>query len=515
MRWLNLPLPPDTMPATTQAPAGKHGPWSADFVPLGESIREWTQLVSVQGLPRIAGSGQGRAMLEGMQAARAKCLRRRRLARSSPCRLATRPRGETLKTVPRLPQVPAPTSPAGRGQGHRRAGPDLRDPARLAAARRRCRQRAPTAARPQATADAFIDKVRCATRPPTPAPARRPSPLNKTAATMARLPERIVCLSTETVEALYLLGAGSPHRRHLRLHHPPPRARKEKPKVSGFSSAKVDASWPSSRIWCWRSRICRATSPATSSRPAWRCMSSTTAAWTASWRWSRRWAGWWAGGRALALVADLERTIATARAEGRARAARLGRRPVYFEEWNEPLITGIRWVSELIGIAGGEDCFGGCRSTTRRRRASSPTRRLVIPGRRTSSSDRGAASTSSRPRDQPAGLGRHPAVRDDTSSRIKSATLLAPGVAAIPRGPAVHRRCLDSLLSRPQPSCAARPRPSVGRARRRGFLAPSEPRRLGHQGFDGFRQQRIGEGLQIAEHHRAITGRSGCHQRGW
>ena len=42
----------------------------------------------------------------------------------------------------------------------------------------------------------------------------------------------------------------------------------------------------------------------------------------------------------------------------RAAAARFERRPrVYFEEWDEPMISGIRWVSELIGVAGGEDCF--------------------------------------------------------------------------------------------------------------------------------------------------------------
>lgn len=39
-------------------------------------------------------------------------------------------------------------------------------------------------------------------------------------------------------------------------------------------------------------------------------------------------------------------------------AARLPRRPkVYFEEWDEPQISAIQWVSELIGIAGGDDCF--------------------------------------------------------------------------------------------------------------------------------------------------------------
>jgi iron complex transport system substrate-binding protein len=42
----------------------------------------------------------------------------------------------------------------------------------------------------------------------------------------------------------------------------------------------------------------------------------------------------------------------------RQKAATFKRRPrVYFEEWDEPHISCIRWVSELIGIAGGDDCF--------------------------------------------------------------------------------------------------------------------------------------------------------------
>jgi len=58
--------------------------------------------------------------------------------------------------------------------------------------------------------------------------------------------------------------------------------------------------------------------------------------------------------RAAALSDQLEAGLA----QVRARAAALARRPrVYFEEWDDPLISGIRWVSELIGIAGGEDCF--------------------------------------------------------------------------------------------------------------------------------------------------------------
>ena len=57
---------------------------------------------------------------------------------------------------------------------------------------------------------------------------------------MPRLPERIVCLSTETVEVLYLLGEEARIAGISGFTTHPPQARKEKPKVSGFSSAKIE-----------------------------------------------------------------------------------------------------------------------------------------------------------------------------------------------------------------------------------------------------------------------------------
>ncbi|HEV2287240.1 MAG TPA: ABC transporter substrate-binding protein, partial [Steroidobacteraceae bacterium] len=58
--------------------------------------------------------------------------------------------------------------------------------------------------------------------------------------------------------------------------------------------------------------------------------------------------------KTAALVGELAAGLEAVRA----RAARLTRRPrVYFEEWDEPLISGIGWVSELVTLAGGEDCF--------------------------------------------------------------------------------------------------------------------------------------------------------------
>jgi iron complex transport system substrate-binding protein len=58
--------------------------------------------------------------------------------------------------------------------------------------------------------------------------------------------------------------------------------------------------------------------------------------------------------RGLALIRTMREQLDAIQAA----AARLPRRPrVFFEEWDEPHISAIRWVSELIGLAGGDDCF--------------------------------------------------------------------------------------------------------------------------------------------------------------
>jgi iron complex transport system substrate-binding protein len=58
--------------------------------------------------------------------------------------------------------------------------------------------------------------------------------------------------------------------------------------------------------------------------------------------------------KAQAYAASLEAHVDKVRAA----AAALPRRPrVYFEEWDEPMISAIRWVSELVGVAGGDDIF--------------------------------------------------------------------------------------------------------------------------------------------------------------
>ena len=126
----------------------------------------------------------------------------------------------------------------------------------------------------------------------------------------------------------------------------------------------------------------------------------------------------------------------------RAAAMKLPRRPrVYFEEWDEPPITCIRWVSELVTIAGGEEIFperAAC-SLGRDRILEDPgevVRRApdVIVGSWCGKKFR-AEKVAAR-----AGWGAIPAVRDGELHEVKSPIILQPGPAALTDGlDALHR----------------------------------------------------------------------------
>lgn len=177
--------------------------------------------------------------------------------------------------------------------------------------------------------------------------------------TRPRLPERIVCLSTETVEVLYALGEQERIAGISGFTVRPARARKEKPKVSGFSSARID------RILAVRPDLVLAFSDLQADI----CRDLIRAGVAVHVFNHRNIEGILAmiltvgrlvgaSERAEACVAGLEARLVAARVAGEARIERLGRRPrVYFEEWDSPMICGIRWVSELIEVAGGEDIF--------------------------------------------------------------------------------------------------------------------------------------------------------------
>jgi len=171
----------------------------------------------------------------------------------------------------------------------------------------------------------------------------------------ATYPTRIVCLTEETTETLYLLGEEARIVGISGFTVRPPRARREKPKVSAFTSAKIEKivelrpdlvlgfsdlqadiaaelirAGIEVHVFNHRSvaQILRmiATLGALVGCPA----------------------------KAAELVEKFEAGIEQV---GQS-AARFPRRPrVYFEEWDDPQISGIRWVSELVGIAGGDDVF--------------------------------------------------------------------------------------------------------------------------------------------------------------
>jgi iron complex transport system substrate-binding protein len=139
-----------------------------------------------------------------------------------------------------------------------------------------------------------------------------------------------------------------------------------------------------------------------------------------------------AAARADAYAAQLERHVD----EMRARAARLPRRPrVYFEEWDSPPISAIGWVSELVGIAGGDDIFPARAAAplARARIVADPMEVVraapeLIIGSWCGKKFRAEQVAA---RDGWAGV---PAVRDGELHEVKSPLILQPGPAALTDG---------------------------------------------------------------------------------
>jgi iron complex transport system substrate-binding protein len=170
-----------------------------------------------------------------------------------------------------------------------------------------------------------------------------------------RYPSRIVCLTEETTETLYLLEEDWRIVGISGFTVRPPRARREKPKVSAFTSAKVDRIRDLQPDLVLGFSDLQADIAAQLARLGLNVFIFNQRDVAGILQMIRVLGGMiGCGAKADALAVRLERQLD----EIRAGAARFARRPrVYFEEWDEPLISGIRWVSELIGIAGGEDCF--------------------------------------------------------------------------------------------------------------------------------------------------------------
>jgi len=168
-------------------------------------------------------------------------------------------------------------------------------------------------------------------------------------------PQRIVCLTEETTEALYLMGEQDRIVGISGFTVRPPRARKEKPKVSAFTSAKIDKIMALQPDLVLGFSDLQADIAADLVRLGIEVHLFNQRSVSEILRMINVLAGMIGkpekGDR---LVADLQKNIENITIE----TSKLKNKPkVFFEEWDEPLISGIRWVSELIEIAGGEDCF--------------------------------------------------------------------------------------------------------------------------------------------------------------
>lgn len=168
-------------------------------------------------------------------------------------------------------------------------------------------------------------------------------------------PQRIVCLTEETTEWLYLLGQEARIVGISGYTVRPRRAREEKPKVSAFLSAKIDKILDLRPDCVFGFSDLQADIAAELIRKGVQVtvfnqrsveeifsMLYQVAAMVGQ------------PDRGLELLQGMRDGLAAIEAQAKA----LPRRPkVFFEEWDEPNISAIRWVSELIGIAGGDDCF--------------------------------------------------------------------------------------------------------------------------------------------------------------
>jgi iron complex transport system substrate-binding protein len=248
-----------------------------------------------------------------------------------------------------------------------------------------------------------------------------------------RGPRRIVCLTEETTETLYRIGEQDRIVGISGFTVRPPQARKEKPKVSAFTSAKIE------RILALKPDLVLGFSDLQADIAA-----DLIRAGVAVHIFNQRSVAEifefiqllgtmvHAGERTRRLIDELQAGIERVSE----RAARLSWQPrVYFEEWDEPMISAIRWVSELIGIAGGEDCFAKLAAEP------SAQRRIIADGNaviarapdlivgswcgKKFKPERVAAR---------AGWDAIPAVRNGRLREIKSPDILQPGPAALSDG---------------------------------------------------------------------------------
>jgi iron complex transport system substrate-binding protein len=248
---------------------------------------------------------------------------------------------------------------------------------------------------------------------------------------MSNYPSRIVCLTEETTETLYLLGQQDRIVGVSGYTVRPPEAR-QKPKVSAFINARFD------KIEALEPDLVLAFSDLQADLAA-ELVRRGIAVVTFNQRTVAeilqmiRMVGGLVGSQAEAeaLSEQLERGLDTIRE----RASKAASRPrVFFEEWDEPLISGIRWVEELVEIAGGSPIFPELASARlARERIVDPAEVARRDPELVFASWCGKKVNKDRIRSR-AGWERVSAVRHDRIHEIKSTYILQPGPASLTDG---------------------------------------------------------------------------------
>ncbi len=271
-------------------------------------------------------------------------------------------------------------------------------------------------------------------------------------------PQRIVCLTEEPTEVLYALGEQDRIVGISGFTVRPPRARKDKPKVSAFTSAKIGEILKLEPDFVVGFSDIQADIAAELIRQGIEVWISNHRSVEGILDYIRRLGALVGAGDKATAYAD-ELRLGLERIERG--AASMARRPrVYFEEWDDPMISGIRWVSELIGIAGGDDVFPECAASSLAK-----GRILADPGeviRRAPDIILGSwCGKKFRPEKVAARPGWEdiPAVRDRQLHEIKSPLILQPGPAALTDGIGQIAKIIQAWGTQPltgEASCANR-----------------------------------------------------------
>ena len=244
-------------------------------------------------------------------------------------------------------------------------------------------------------------------------------------------PERIVCLTEETVETLYLLGVEDRIVGVTGYAVRPKRVRKEKPRVGAFTSADIPKILALDPDLVLTFSDLQADIAAELIRAGVAVVSynqRSVAGILAMIRHLGAMVG--QGPKADALADGYEQRLAqiAAQADGHPRPR------VYFEEWDDPMISGIGWASELVGIAGGQDVFAElARKQGARDRFVSSRQVIAAAPEVIIASWCGKKVRPEKIAARP-GWDSIPAVRNDRIAEIKSPLILQPGPAALTDG---------------------------------------------------------------------------------